>query len=106
MALMLSPARTAKHVPVAALMPMLRTRAAVKKFASRVRHVPRAVMIPIVKRRLHQLILARLCQPLLPRTFAPFTPVAGIGIVRFGPLRLTNCRFDHADPFRQTSWLD
>jgi hypothetical protein len=22
------------------------------------------------------------------------------------PLRLTNCRFDYADPFRQTSWLD
>ena len=21
-------------------------------------------------------------------------------------LRLTNCRFDYADPFRQTSWLD
>lgn len=31
MALMLSPARIAKHVPVAALMPMIRTRAAVKK---------------------------------------------------------------------------
>ena len=22
------------------------------------------------------------------------------------PLRLTNCRFDYADPFHQTSWLD
>jgi len=31
MALMLSPARTAKQVPVAALMPMIRTRAGVKK---------------------------------------------------------------------------
>ena len=61
---------------------------------------------PLIEQAITPTILARLCQPLLPRTFAPFTPVAGIGIVRFGPLRLTNCRFDDADPFRQTSWLD
>jgi len=43
-----SPARTAKHVPVAALMPMIRTRAAVKTVRlAGAGCVERPVMIPV-----------------------------------------------------------